>query len=200
MDLFKKILSKPVSNDDTKTFSGATSFYADGLMDEDRFWQIIEASKGNAKQYYLQQDELANQLHKIQPHDIILFDNQFRRMREEANTWKIWCAIDIILGTCGEEVFFDFREWLVAQGRDFFYETLKNPETLIVLDPAEIDLGWEGIGYVPTFVYEELTGNNMPVVLNENSETKGEKWSKDSDEFKKMFPKLYAKYIADTME
>lgn len=200
MDLFKKTLNKPVSNVGTQAFSGSTSFYGDGLMDEDRFWQIIEASKSSAKEYYLQQDELANELHKIQPHDIILFDNQFRRLREEANTGKIWCAIDIILGTCDEESFFDFREWLVAQGRDFFYETLRNPETLIALDPAEIDLGWEGIGYVPTFVYEELTGSNMPVVFKENSEKKGEKWSKDSDELKKMLPNLYAKYIADTVK
>jgi Protein of unknown function (DUF4240) len=200
MDLFKRMLSESISNVDTKMLSESASFYTDGFMDEDRFWQIIEASKSRAKEYYLQQDELANELYKLPPHDIILFNNQFRRMREEANAWKIWYAIEIILGTHQEEVFFEFREWLVAQGKDFFFGILKNPEELIALDPGKIDLGWEGIGYVPTFVYEKLTGNTMPVVLNENSVTKGEKWGRDSDEFRKNLPRLYAKYIADTLK
>src|SRR4051812_14104529 len=88
-----------------------TNFTAsDALMDEDQFWSIIQTAKDNSYgDYEQQQEELADELRKLTPNDIILFENRFRHFRGQANTWELWGAIYIIHGGCGDDSFNDFR-------------------------------------------------------------------------------------------
>jgi len=175
-----------------------TNFTApDALMDEDRFWKIIQTTKDNAEgNYEQQQEELANELRKLTPDDIILFGNRFRYFRGQANTWELWGAIYIIHGGCSDDSFNDFREWVIGQGREFYYRTIDNPETLVDLETDKIeDVEWEGLGYVPTTVFEEVTGQKMPYPYQEQQEITGNEWAEDGDDLKRMFPRLAAKYL-----
>ena len=174
-----------------------TNFTAsDALMDEDQFWKIIQTAKDNANEdYEQQQEELADELRKLTPDDIILFGNRFRYFRGQANTWELWGAIYIIHGGCGDDSFNDFREWVIGQGRDFYYRTINNPETLVDVDTDKIeDVEWEGLGYVPATVFEELTRQEMPYPYQEKQETTGNEWEEEGDDLKQMFPRLAAKY------
>ena len=165
---------------------------SDKLMDEEQFWRIIKITKDNSgNDFEQQQEELAAELGKLIPDEIILFGNRFRHFRGQANTWKLWGAIYIIHGGCGDDSFSDFREWVIGQGKDFYYNTIKNPETLIDIEIGE---DWEGLGYVPSTVFERLTGQKLPYPYKENFETTGEKWQEDGDDLKTMFPKLFTKY------
>jgi hypothetical protein len=165
-------------------------------MDEDQFWKIIKATKDKSgDDFEEQQEELAEELRKLTPNDIILFGNRFRYFRGQANTWELWGAIYIIHGGCSDDSFNDFREWVIGQGKGFYYKTIKDPESLVEVDTEKIDeIEWEGLGYVPSTVFEEMTGQQMPYEFKENIEVTGMEWAEESDDLKKMFPKLYAKY------
>jgi choline dehydrogenase-like flavoprotein len=56
------------------------------------------------------------------------------------------------------------------------------------------EVDWEGLGYVHSSVFKELTGQEMEYLFKEKQETTGAEWEKGSDDLKNMFPKLYAKY------
>ena len=196
MELFDKLFggTKKDSNPEPPKNTNFTS--SDKLMAEDQFWKIIKTTKDKSgDDFEQQQEDLANELRKMTPDDIILFGNRFRNCRGQANTWELWGAIYIIHGGCGDDSFNDFREWVIGQGKDFYYKTIKDPESLVEVDTAKIEeIEWEGLGYVPSKVFKELTGEEMPYPFKENHDTTGYEWKEESDDLKKMFPKLYAKY------
>jgi hypothetical protein len=193
MGLFNKLFGGLKKLGHSKMISFNTS---DKLLDEDVFWKIIETTKRKSKgDYEQQQEELAHELGQLTPDDLILFGNRFRYFRGQANTWELWGAIYIIHGGCGDDSFNDFREWVIGQGKDFYYKTIQNPETLVEVEVGNIeDVEWEGLGYVPSTVFEELTGQEMPFPFQENYSTTGTAWKEGSDDLKHRLPKLYAKY------
>ncbi len=196
MGLFDKIFggTKKSSNVEPPKNTNFTS--SDKLMDEDQFWKIIQTTKDNSSgDFEEQQEELAKELRKLTPDDIILFGNRFRYFRGQANTWELWGAIYIIHGGCGDDSFNDFREWVIGQGKDFYYKTIKDPESLVEIDTDKIDeVEWEGLGYVHSTVFKELTGQEMEYLYKEKQETTCVEWEEESDDLKNMFPKLYANF------
>jgi hypothetical protein len=196
MGLFNKLFggTKPKNNEPLKNVNFTSS---DALMDENLFWEIIKTTKDNShNDYERQQEELEHELGKLTPDDLILFGNRFRFFRGQANTWELWGAIYIIQGGCGDDSFNDFREWVIGQGKDFYYKTIKDPETLAELETEFIEetADFEGLGYIPSKVFEELTGQEMPYPFSESQETTGRAWDEEGDDLKNMFPKIYSKY------
>ena len=196
MGLFDKLFGGTKKNSNVESPKNTNFTSSDKLMDEDLFWKIIQTTKDNSSgDFEEQQEELANELRKLTPNDIILFGNRFRYFRGQANTWELWGAIYIIHGGCGDDSFSDFREWVIGQGKDFYYRTIKNPESLVEFDTDTIDeIEWEGLGYVPSTVFEELTGQEMPYPFKEQIETTGTEWAEESEDLKNLFPKLAAKF------
>ena len=196
MGLFDKLFGGTKKDSNVEPSKNTNFTSSDKLMDEDLFWEIIQTTKDNSNgDFEEQQEELAKELRKLTPDDIILFGNRFRYFRGQANTWELWGAIYIIHGGCSDDSFNDFREWVIGQGKDFFYKTIKDPESLIEFDTDTMDeIEWEGLGYVPSTVFEEITGQEMPYPFQEQIETTGTEWEEESDDLKKMFPKLCAKF------
>jgi len=171
----------------------------DELLEDERFWEIILTTKNNSGQdFEKQQQLLATELHKLSPTDIIRFENRFCFYKDKSNTWELWGAIYLIHGGCSDDSFNDFREWVIGQGKDFYFTTIADPETLVEVDTNRIEGSeWEGLGYVAATVFEKVTGQEIPHSNREYSETTGQEWDEESDDLKKMFPKLYAKYSAN---
>ena len=165
------------------------------LMDEDSFWKIIETSKLNSQgNYEKQQNELANELNKLDAIDILKFDNRFRTFRGNSYKWELWGAAYIMNGGCSDDRFSDFRGWLIGKGKDVYYNAMSNPETLETLNhDMEID-DWEGLSYVPMTCYEQKTENQMPKGIQENIEITGEEWEEEGDDLKNKYPKLWSKW------
>ncbi|MFM7023233.1 MAG: DUF4240 domain-containing protein [Flavobacteriales bacterium] len=163
------------------------------LMTEDRFWGLIKTSFERAKgDYENQQAELPKLLMELNLQDIILFDNRFRQLRGEALDWNLWGAIYIIKGGCGDDEFSDFRSWVIANGKDFYYRLTKNPSSL--QDDVVVEVDYEGISYIASDVFKELTGKIIPSDFQENIDVKGEEWSEEGDDLKNRFPMLWEKY------
>lgn len=196
MGLFDKIFGRAKKDSTVDPPKNASFASSDKLMDEDQFWKIIQTTIDNSGDDFVQQKkELAKELRKLTPHDIVLFGNRFRYFRGQANTWELWGAIYIIHGGCGDNSFNDFREWVIGQGKMFYYKTTKDPESLVEVDRDKIvEADWEGLGNVHLAVFKELTGQQMEYLFKEKQETTGVEWKEDSDDLEKMFPKLYAKY------
>lgn len=196
MGLFDKLFGGTKKNSNVEAPKNTNFTSSDKLMDEDKFWQIIQTTKDNSNgDFEEQQEELVNELRKLPPDDIILFGNRFRYFRGQANTWELWGAIYIIHGGCGDDSFNDFREWVIGQGKDFYYKTIKDPESLVEVETDKVDgVEWEGLGYVHSTVFKELTGQEMEYLFKEKQETTGLEWEEESEDLKNMFPKLYAKY------
>ena len=196
MGLFDKLFGTTKKGSNIEPPKNINYTLTENLMDEEIFWKIIKNSKDNSNgDFEEQQEELAKELRKLTPDEIILFGNRFRYYRGQANTWELWGAIYIIHGGCGDDSFNDFREWVIGQGKDFYYKTIQDPETLIDLDAVTInEIEWEGLGYVYSDVFKELTGQEMEYTYKENYETTGQEWEEENDDLNNMFPKLYDKY------
>lgn len=196
MGLFDTLFGKKKKTPDAGPPENTAFTSSSKLLDEDVFWKIIEITKNESNgNYEQQQEELQNELRKLNPDDIILFGNRFRFFRGQANTWELWGAVYIIHGGCGDDSFNDFREWVIGQGKDFYYRTIKNPESLVEVDTNHIEeVEWEGLGYVPSTVFKEMTGEEMPYPFQERHTTTGNEWTEETDDLKNMFPKLYVKY------
>ena len=96
MGLFNKLFGGSKNNAQPPSANFTAS---DTLMDEDQFWKIIHNTKTRANgDYEQQQEELANELRKHTPTEIIHFSNRFRHLRGQANTWELWATIYIIHG------------------------------------------------------------------------------------------------------
>lgn len=164
-------------------------------MPDDQFWKLINRTYQKSEgDYETQQEILHQELRKLSPIEIVQFDNKFRKLRGEAYTWELWGAVYIIQGGCSDDSFMDFRGWLIAQGKEFYYKTLSSPETLAEVDPERTDVEWEGMGYVPAAVFEEVTGSEIPTVYSENNEVTGKEWDENNDDLRNRFPQLWSKY------
>lgn len=165
------------------------------LMDEDKFWLIIASTKKKSNgNYERQQEELKRELLKLEPIEILKFDNRFRTFRGNAYKWDLWGAAYIMNGGCSDDSFSDFRGWLIAQGKEIFFNALTNPETLVDLSHDMDNDDWEGLSYVATTSFEEKTGNEIPNGIREKFEITGEEWEEDGDDLKNRFPKLWLKW------
>jgi hypothetical protein len=195
MGIFDKLFGNKKDNAISEPAKNISFTSSEELIDEDRFWEIIMRSKAlSGDNYEKQQEHLDAELRKLSADELILFGNRFSYFRGEANTWEMWGAVYIIHGGCSDDSFNDFREWVIGQGKDFYYKTIKDPESLVEVETSKIDIDWEGLGYVPSTVFEEITGKEMPYPFQEKLETTGRDWEEDGDDLKNMFPKLYAKY------
>jgi hypothetical protein len=164
------------------------------LMEEDKFWEIIETTKSKSLgDYEKQQSELEKELLKLTAKEVLEFDNKFRTLRGEIYNWDFWAAAYIINGGCSDDCFSDFRGWLIGQGKSIFNNAIKNIETLSELKETN-DGDWESLSYIPTDIYEKKTGNDMPQGIQENIEITGEEWEEDENDLKNRFPKLYTKF------
>jgi hypothetical protein len=165
------------------------------LMDDDKFWEIIAQTKLRSNDdYEVQQEELRKELLKLEPIEILKFDNRFRTYRGEAYKWELWAAAYVMNGGCSDDCFSDFRGWLIGQGKATYFKAIENPETLVELNHDMDNDDWEGLSYVPMTIYEEKTGNDMPKGIQENSEITGEEWEEEGDDLKNKFPKLWSKW------
>jgi hypothetical protein len=197
MGLLDELFGGKKNNSNSESSKNLNFTFSDKLMDEEQFWRIIQITKDNSQNdYEKQQEELEYELNKLTPDELILFGNRFRYFRGQANTWELWGAIYIIQGGCGDDSFNDFREWVIVQGKDFYYKTINDPETLAELDAEFIEetADFEGVGYIPSKVFNDLTGQEMQYTFQENQTTSGKEWNEEGDDLKNMFPRIYAKY------
>ena len=137
--------------------------------------------------------------------EIIEFDNKFRTLRREVYNRDFWAVAYImnefyadeyyeyLCDDYADDCFSDFIGWLIAQGETIFKNAVKDIETISELENTG-DGDWFGFDYIANDTYKKKTDNHIPDGNIENFEITGKKWSKEGDDFKNRYPKLWAKF------
>jgi len=173
-------------------------------LDEDRFWKLIEEAKAESggdgeRQVQLLVDRLA----EMSIADIFVFGEMIDHFEDLAYFRELWTAANIIsFGGTGNDGFTDFRAWLIAQGKQIFFDVLHDPD--ILADIVSVhddeygvwgDVRLERMNYVSFYAYEKKTGEDMPIVpvrRPDRAELRGEWW--DEETTCRNYPKLTKKF------
>lgn len=164
------------------------------LMEEDDFWKIIDDSrKASANNYQTQITSLTQSLTALDPIEIIKFENRFNALLAASYDYKLWGASYVINGGCSDDCFEYFREYLIAHGKNKFYETSKDPESCVSWIKSEQEDNWEGIRYSASEAYKQKTGKDIPNTYQAKYELKGKPF--DENTLDKQYPKLAKKFL-----
>ena len=164
------------------------------LMHEDEFWKIIDKSRvASGNNYQKQINALKTILLSLNPTDIEKFDNTFTALSAGSYDWKLWGAAYVINGGCSDDCFDYFRQYLIAHGKDKFYQTLEDPESCVSWIKSEEDDEWEGIQNSAYDAYLEKTGKEIPKTYIPKFELKGQPFDEGTVDQK--YPKLAKKFM-----
>lgn len=181
----------------TNPFSDADSNSDPPVMAVETFWNIVESSSaGQGGDQQSQTESLANALRELTPKEIEAFRNRFSYFHAQANDWDLWGIIYIAHGGCSDDMFIDFRNWLISRGRDVYERAMDDPESLASVEGLSDGMS-ESYGYVADTVYKEKTGKVIPVpprLPAEVARLKGTEWSEEEAELRKRFPKTWGRY------
>ncbi|MBK7936968.1 MAG: DUF4240 domain-containing protein [Lewinellaceae bacterium] len=161
---------------------------------------MIERAKSKAEDTYEQVEILTELLSNRNEDDIVKFGKIFQKLYTNSYKSDLWAAAYIINGGCSDDGFDYFRGWLIAQGKDVYYNSLDNPEYLARIIKAD-DMGeieCEDMLSVAENAYVARKGRGseefMELVPNEPYPEIEIDWSEEGDDLKNRFPKLWKKF------
>jgi hypothetical protein len=177
------------------TLSGAAVSSTKVIMDENTFWQIIEAAKTSAgPSYDARPEALEAQLTPLALESLTAFQRRYESYLIRANRWDLWGAAYLMNGGCSDDGFKYFRDWLISEGRGTYESALANPESLEVFPRREY-FELESFGYAASKVFARKGGGELERDFNlEVAAPQGKEWKES--ELPAMFPKLAKKYEA----
>lgn len=163
-------------------------------MTLEQFWKIIDkvhaASDGDMD---TKCELLEKELRKLPAEEVRSFEEHFAECEAKAYTWELWAAAYIIGGGCSDDSFMDFRATLISMGRPIFEQVVSSPAALVNMDISDETAFYEGYQYIPAEVYEDLTGEEMPVHSQPHpEEPSGQPW--EESEAASVFPELAKKH------
>lgn len=172
-------------------------------MNELIFWEIIEQSKEENRDFSHQVELLIAKLSSLNESEIIEFEYRFRETLLESARYNIMAAAKIINDYVSDDSFLYFRCRLIAEGKEFFYKAIENPEVITENNIHELEYGGEEMLYVSDHAFIKKFGEDTEKKLprdiafdylnyDEGEEIKGEDWKEEELSFK--YPKLWKRY------
>ncbi|MEV0650719.1 DUF4240 domain-containing protein [Phytomonospora sp. NPDC050363] len=204
-------------------------------MTPDEFWAVVDAARADSllddsalaahiaalppdgvldivgESY---RDALIAVLAALTPERICEYAEAHARARARLYRWPLWGAGYLIGGGCSDDAFMDFRNGVLALGREWSERALAEPDSLaehplVAAAGARGDdavLFWEDVGYAPALAFEASTGEGgdafhrlmdarRPPVREPVGEVGGESWDfDDADETRERLPRLSAHF------
>ncbi|MGD1866950.1 MAG: DUF4240 domain-containing protein [Phormidesmis sp.] len=119
---------------------------------EREFWEIIEqAGNPNTCSPRSQCQAMVDALKGSSREELAWFSNTHFEMLDKLYTWTSLKACYVVLGYTSDDVFEDFRNWIILHGKNRFYKTIDDPEVIAdyahVQDPIE-EINGEPLLYV----------------------------------------------------
>lgn len=160
-------------------------------MDLNEFWKIIDTVKDSAEP----EQDIKKELGLLSPDELVSYQKHFDVLFLQAYKWDLWGAAYIINGGCSDDGFTDFRYELISKGKEMYEKTIENADNLADFE-FEDCIGNELFGYAALYVYNEITGKEMPrEEMDYPLNPAGEEWDFDDDtENIKRLPKIYNKF------
>lgn len=184
-------------------------------MNKDKFWKLIDEVREVCQHDITQMaPELEKRLDEYSVNNVQKFCSIYDAYHRALNRQGIE-SIAYLMNheMLTDDGFTDFRNWLIAQGKDVYMQTMANPEVLAEKAGESID-GWyefETFGYVGMTVIERKTGDYQKShkKLSDSEEDKllseikfGDYINKDLgiEEMKELFPKFTERFIRENEE
>ncbi len=159
-------------------------------MTKEEFWNLLEGLDPETAG-----GQLAARLEALEPDAIAAFQQHFDEEHNRAYTWMLWGAAYLMEGGCSDDGFTDFRYGLISRGQKIFEAAVADPDSLAVLLGDDDFLSNEEFGYVAGEVYEQKTGDSIPIERAGSAEPSGDDWDFDDEALSaKKLPKLWAKF------
>lgn len=166
-------------------------------MNETTFWKIIEdAGAPDRCSVDEQCERIVDSLSELSKTELIAFKNFHNRLIEKSYTWPMLKACFITLSYVSDDVFEDFQNWVILNGRKRFEETIKNPDAIAdyadVEDPIE-EISGEPLMFVVDQAYQgdiedledEIAYPKLPDIADDWPPKEG---------LQAEFPKLFARF------
>lgn len=169
-----------------------------GIFGEIEFWSLIERAKNKSEDMYERVEVLAELLSQRSKDDILAFEKVLRNLFAASYRSDLWAAAYIINGGCSDDGFDYFRGWLIAQGKDAFYNALKDPEYLarIIQEDEAGEVECEEMLSVAANAFILKTGRGYETFLDQLPPTPYPEihidW--DEDTVDRKYPKLAKKF------
>ena len=184
-------------------------------MNKEMFWQLIDESREACRDNIKDMAKyLEGRLSSLSLDDAKSFCGIFDTYHRAAGLDGIASVGNLMNHEMlTDDGFTDFRNWLIAQGKEIYLETMRNPEILAEKAGEPIE-GWyefELLGYAGMRIVEQKTGDyRQSIVHLPEDELKGildeieygEYIDKDLsiEELKDAFPKFAERFIAENEE
>lgn len=179
-------------------------------MNKNKFWELIdnikEICKDDIRKMALELEERLNTYSVEEVQKFCGIYNTYHSALDKPGIVSIAYRMNHEMLT--DDGFIDFRNWLIAQGKEVYMRTMQNPEILAEKAGETID-GWyefEEFGYAGTKVIEHKTGDYRKAHVKLPEEEQAEILSEirlgefvnkiiDIDEMQMLFPKFTTKFI-----
>ena len=133
--------------------------------------------------------------------EVLAFQRFLDHLLAETYRWELWgAAVLINMGGCSDDGFEYFRGWLISQGEEIYEAARDDPDSLSAF-PQVTDLRtrpdalWcQDILYVAFRPYRELTGEDLPAMV-EKPPALDTAWSLDDPtEMRRRYPRLWNRF------
>jgi hypothetical protein len=131
------------------------------VMDRDTFWQMIDSARARSNgDLEIEREIIIDELSQKSEKEIIEFYIIYKILLDETYLADLWNACDLIGCGCHENGFLYFRNWLMAQGKEIFYQAVNDPEALVSIVTPENrhQIRFEGFSYIAPIAYENKFG------------------------------------------
>lgn len=175
------------------------------MLDEDKFWLIIEHSLQKSQNQDEQEHFLIEEIEQLSPKQMIGFRLRTDKLLYDTYNSNMWCAGYIMNGGCSDDGFEYFRCWLISRGKSTYYKTKSNADYLVneISEGSEI-YDFESFWYVALTAFKNKTGkelydyiDNDKFKTNEGNYPKFKfSWQENNPEsMRKICPKLFQKFM-----
>lgn len=173
------------------------------MMNEQIFWDIIDQSRKSINtNFETQCVNISEILMEYSEEDIVEFEHQLRLQIEKANTWPLMAASFVVCSFISDDVYEDFRAWVVGQGKANFDKILKNPNAICeLIKPGQVsEMGGEYLLFAAVNAYLEKIGSTdededqitfFKKIPHVDELAIEQHWPESKNELRKMFPQLF---------
>ena len=155
------------------------------FLAEKDFWRIIDDSIHRKNTHESQKDALLKGISSLTLKQMIGFDYFFRKFFREAYQAELWACAHTACWGCGDSMFEDFRCWVISRGEKVYYNSLKNPDSLIEefkkLEESGEEPFYGKFFSIVTTPYEEKTGKLIGEDLKYYEDDLKKEWEYEVD-------------------
>lgn len=126
-------------------------------MDKNMFWRVIGEVNSKVAATDLEavlevtKDKLCREFSQQEIAQWVNYQYYYKDLADTSGVFTAACCLNDYMSDDG---FTDFRMWLISQGKEVYLSTLKNPDSLAVLDTPKNTTRFELYGYIGIDAYD----------------------------------------------